>query len=273
MLEPHRTMQRPGQGIVRPNGATTQHSEYPKHMAHPGFQPGKVGSEVKSPHGFSYHVGGEAIRFPPVLVQNEDQEEYHKSQGYVSIGKSDPAAFARAVQAAAPQAEHHEPDQYPKWIAALGRAVASAEEEAELLGLPPPAPPASSEEPSATPALSTEVATLLDRPDIAAQRITTLEGKVDAIASSFERMEAMLARIAGGQPAQAAPEPPMASAPAKPQRVTPPAKGKPQRSAESIARGEKIKAGLAAKRAAEEAAKSTEKPTEAAVADEGYAVE
>ncbi len=281
MLEPHRTMQRPGAGIVRPNGAATTHSEYPKHMVHSGYQPGKVGTEIKSPHGFSYHVGGEAIRFPPVLVTDEDQEAYHASQGYVTIGKSDPAAFARAVQAAAPSAEVHIPDAYPKWIAALGRSVDSAEEEAVALGLTndgAPAPPAtSSEEPSDAPALSAEVKSLLDAPHVANlappqdARLDVLEAKVDTIVSSFDRLSGMLAQVIAGQAPAVEAEPARAAkGPATPIPRPP-----TERSAASIARGEKIKAGLAAKKAAAEVAmaKAPSGAEEPVVADASQAVE
>lgn len=280
-------MQLPGAGIVRANSPAAQHSEYPKHMRHPAFQPGVADQEIKvinpetgKPTGGLAYVGGRAIRLPPVLAMDADQEEYHKSQGYVVVGKSDPAAFARAVRAAAPQAETHDPAQYPKWIAALGRSVDSAEQEAELLGL---SPPASSEEPSAEPAVSAEVKTLLDCPDLAsadAARIDALEAKVGTILSGFDRLEAMLGRIAGTQAMSAAPEPPKPPATPAARRRTAPGRPTPQRSAESIARGEKIKAGIAKRKAAEEAAKATENmeyeagaPSEMVVADEGYAVE
>lgn len=139
MLDQNRTLLQPGQGIVRDAGPATNHSEYPKHMVHPGYRPGKAAKEVKlndeagNPGWKVAYVGGEAIRFPPVLVMDEKQEEFHKSQGYVSVGKSDPAAFARAVAAAAPPVETHVPEEYPKWIVALGRSVNNAEEEAEAL--------------------------------------------------------------------------------------------------------------------------------------------
>lgn len=261
-IQQPRTMQRPGQGIVNPAGPTAVHSEYPKHMAHPGYQPGSVGDEVKSPHGFSYHVGGTSIRFPPVLVHDEDQEEYHKSQGYVSIGKSDPAAFARAVASAAPTAEIHEPDPYPKWIAALNRSVGSAEEEAEALGLSnegaprtllaPEMPSTSSEEPGAEPALSAEVNTLEvwpDKPSADTARIDALESKVDTIVGSFDKLSGLLSKVLAGQIPAAEPEPPPVASEVKPPAPVK-AKVTPQRSADSIARSERIKAGLAKKKAA-----------------------
>ena len=287
-----RTMQRPGQGIVRDGGPATQHSEYPKHMVHPGFQPGTGDQEVKiadpqtgKPWRIAY-VGGKSIRFPPVLAMDADQEAFHESQGYKSIGRSDPAAFAAAVRAAVPQAEVHEPEQYPKWIAGLNRSVNSAEQEAEAYiaaGLAPPHPlpvAASSEESTVEPpALTTEVKTLLERPDLAPTddvRFSILEGKVDAIATTFSRLEGMLGRILDAQAPAAAPEPSVAAAPAKPARATAPAKATADRSPESIARGEKIRAGIA-KRKAEAAqtgaAPQADEPAEAVVAEAAEPVE
>lgn len=127
-----REMLRPGQGIVPANRPATDFKEFPKMMTHPAYQPGKPGPEIKSPHGFTYHVGGEAIRFPPVLAMNEAQEEYHKSQGYVSQGKSDPAAFARAVGAGQiPNQTAYQPLEYPKWV--MGKLCQNSEEEARQL--------------------------------------------------------------------------------------------------------------------------------------------
>jgi hypothetical protein len=311
-----RTMQRPGQGIVRDGGPATQHSEYPKHMVHPGFQPGTGDQEVKiadpqtgKPWRIAY-VGGKSIRFPPVLAMDADQEAFHESQGYKSIGRSDPAAFAAAVRAAVPQAEVHEPEQYPKWIAGLNRSVNSAEQEAEAYiaaGLAPPHPlpvAASSEESTVEPpALTTEVKTLLERPDLAPTddvRFSILEGKVDAIATTFSRLEGMLGRILDAQAPAAAPEPSVAAAPAENQpnlseqvdnlvavgpvpgtlNTLPPTSRriitKNQRSAESIARGEKIRAGIA-KRKAEAAqtgaAPQADEPAEAVVAEAAEPVE
>lgn len=131
MIE-QRTLAKPGEGIMPPETSPTEHNEYPKHMVHAGFAPGVVGEEVKSPHGFTYHMPGQAIRYPPVLAMTAAQEEYHRSQGYTSIGKSDPAAFARAVASAAPPVLDYKPQEYPKWVA--GKTVNNAEEEAEALG-------------------------------------------------------------------------------------------------------------------------------------------
>lgn len=133
-------MNQPGMGIVREPIPMTAHVEFPKHMRHPGFQPGTPDEEVKLPGGKLAYAGGKSIRFPDVLVHGREQEEYHESLGYRSIGQSDPAAFARAVQAASPQAEVHQPVQYPKWV--NGKIAHSIEDEAEILGTPIPETPA-----------------------------------------------------------------------------------------------------------------------------------
>lgn len=205
-------MQRPGQGIVRANTDAPRHTEYPKHMVHPGFQPGTPDREVdvESPDGKKWrkaYVGGQSIRFPPVLVKDAHQEEYHAAEGYIAIGKSDPAAFANAVRAAAPSAEVHVPDAYPKWITSLGRSVDSAEEEAIALGLP--MPEAASSEAPGTPAINTEVNHLLvPLPSADATRIAALEQKVDTIVNSFDRLSGMLAQVIAGQAPTATAEPP-----------------------------------------------------------------
>lgn len=222
-----RTLKRPGAGIIRDDDPSDQHSEYPKHMVHPGYQPGKVGTEVKSPHGFSYFVGGESIRFPPVLVMDADQEEYHASQGYVSAGKSDPAAFARAIQAATPQAETHVPDEYPKWIAALNRSVDSAEEEAEALGLMPPAAAVTTETAEMTPEaadVSREAADVTtataapstdsNRVDALEQEVKRLDGKVDTILSSVNVLADLVKKMVA--PSEPVEEPARVFAPPQP---------------------------------------------------------
>ena len=133
-----RTMQQPGQGIVPAGRPTVDHKEYPKHMAHPQYQPGKPGPEIKSPHGFSYNAPGTPIRFPPVLVKTAAQEEYHKSLGYETVGKSDPDAFNRAVgNGQIPDHVAYVPMEYPKWV--MGKLVNNAEEEAKLVAAMAPA--------------------------------------------------------------------------------------------------------------------------------------
>lgn len=151
-----RTMQIPGEGIVPRGRPTIDYKEFPKMMTHPQFQPGKPSPETKSPHGFTYHGIGTPIRFPPVMVKTSQDEEYHKSLGYESQGKTDAAAFDRAVGAGQiPDQTIYKPLEYPKWV--LGKLVHSMEEEVKLTG---------AHATPAVPEVNTEVATLLDRPDL-----------------------------------------------------------------------------------------------------------
>lgn len=192
-----RTMQVPGAGIIPAGRPTIDYKEYPKMMTHPQYRPGKPSPEVKSPHGFTYHGIGEPVRFAPVLVKTQQDEEYHASLGYVSQGKCDPAAFDRAVGAGQiPEQVAHKPLEYPKWV--LGKLCANAEEEQKVLGGPTMAQIVAED---TAPALESEVATLLDRPDIAKNadqaRIENLEAKVDKLAGLMEKALGALEKMDG----------------------------------------------------------------------------
>lgn len=127
----------PGQNVVTPPPPNTNFQEYPKHMVHPGFSPGRADKEIKvvdengRATGQLVYTGGESVRYPPVLVFDASQEAYHASQGYRSVGKSDPAAFARAVASASPVNLDYKPIEYPKWC--HGKQVLDANEEREWL--------------------------------------------------------------------------------------------------------------------------------------------
>lgn len=154
-----RTMLVPGQGLIPRGRPTIDHNEYPKMMTHPQFQPGKPSEAMKHPSGFTYHGIGTPIRFPHVLVKTPDDEAYHASLGYESQGKCDAAAFDRAVGAGQiPDQSAYKPLEYPKWV--QGKLCNDrAQEDAWIAkcGGPPV---------EQAPALDTEVATLLDRPDM-----------------------------------------------------------------------------------------------------------
>lgn len=261
MFEPQRTLLMPGQGIVKEPLPVSDHTEYPKHMIHPGYQPASVGTEVRSPHGFTYFIGGTAIRFPPVLVMDADQEARHAADGYVSIGKSDPAAFARAVAASAPPVTDYKPDEYPKWV--NGRVVNSAEEEAELLGLPMPA--ATSEAPATAPEVDTEVNSLEVQP-------APMPG-LGGDASEEDEIAALEAKLAALKAKKAAPivtlnekaiDEPLVMKETVTQANTPADVGvalseeKPR----EMTRGEKIKLGMARKKAERAAKAATEAEAE-----------
>lgn len=98
----------------------TEHVEYPLTMAHPAFQRSQPlpipGTEKRNAEGvvISQDYQGTPERFPPVTVQDADQEAYYESQGYARAGHSDPSAYASAHAAPAPPS--YVPQEYPKWV-------------------------------------------------------------------------------------------------------------------------------------------------------------
>jgi len=99
---------------------TAEHQEYPKYMTHPMHQPSKMEKiQTVYPGGKVVEdTKGTAERFPPVMVNNADQEGIHAAQGYVAGGKSDPETFKRLVQAGAssPGGGAYTPAEFPKWV-------------------------------------------------------------------------------------------------------------------------------------------------------------
>lgn len=185
-----RTMQVPGAGLI-PNGRPTiDYKEYPKMMTHPQYRPGKPTPPMKHEAGFTFHGIGEPIRFPPVLVKTQRDEEYHAAQGYLSQGKCDAAAFDRAVGAGKiPDATVYKVLEYPKWV--LGKLCNDlAAENAWLVqnGQDPVGVAAD----AAPPEINTEVATLLDRPDLAQAEI---KAAVIAEVASDERLDRLEASV------------------------------------------------------------------------------
>jgi hypothetical protein len=168
-------LQQPGTGLVTAEPPTREFKRYPLMMIHPAYQPGRPGLEVTSPLKVTYNLPGTAIRFAPVLVHNEKDEEYHKAQGYVENGTCSMDAFRQAVEGGYQSTTQHEVIMYPKWV--KGKLVNSEEEEAALLG--------ETSEPAGTPKLEAEVASLLERPDVAKpetreQRIARLKAELAA---------------------------------------------------------------------------------------------
>lgn len=105
-----------------------QHDRYPMFMKHPGYWPGSVGPEVTDESGFKHNAGGLPARFPPVQVENADQEEQYAAKGYVPAGKSDPTAHLRLIASAGSGNYDHQ--EYPKQVG--DRVANSAEEEAAI---------------------------------------------------------------------------------------------------------------------------------------------
>jgi hypothetical protein len=250
-------IQQHADGIIRDAPPSKEFNEYPKYMTHPAYQPGHVGPEVRSPGGFTYYVGGTSIRYPPMLVPDANQEEYYASQGYVSHGKSDPAAFAAAVAAGPPPSEDYQPKEYPKWV---GDFLVNNREEEEIaahkrrvqLGIDEPAPePLAPEpvpevevpvaelpwteiapaepvpEPSPEPPASVEPPAAPEQPDapVAAvsDRVGRLEAAVDEIKAMFIQFMAVRepGRIADTTVVAPAPDVAPATEPSR-NTVTPP---------------------------------------------------
>lgn len=186
--------------IVRNTLPTPEFNEYPKLMSHPAFTLGTAAQEIKHPGGKLEYVGGTAVRFPPVTVNNPDDEEWYAAKGYVSQGKSDSKAFAQAVAAAAAAKtpNGYVPQEYPKW--AGGVLCNSAEEEEaalakrrQQLGLAPGA---------ALP----EPAVLAEKP---APPPSAEQAKIAALEAQLAEMKAMMERLLAGQANKpGVPEPP-----------------------------------------------------------------
>lgn len=86
----------------------SEYQRYPLTMSHPHFQPSVI-TEVMNGVIKDYH--GTPVKFPPVVVNTEQDEEYHASQGYEPAGKIDPSAWIRAHETAADPA--YKPQKYP----------------------------------------------------------------------------------------------------------------------------------------------------------------
>jgi len=211
-------IQQHADGIIRDAPPTREHKMYPKYMTHPAYQPGQVGTEVRSPGGFSYHVGGTPIRYPPVLVPDADSEEYHASQGYVSHGKSSPEDFARAVQAMPPPDENYRPQEYPKWV---GDYLVNSREEEELaahkrrvqLGIEEPVAETPVVESNPEPAPSPESTPPQAQP-------APLDARMAALEQSVDEIKAMFVQFMAQREPQRSPEVAVASEPVAPVEVT-----------------------------------------------------
>ncbi|HEV2100237.1 MAG TPA: hypothetical protein VGR45_15110 [Stellaceae bacterium] len=144
-----------------------EYVRYPLVMKHPSHRPAVIRHTVAatnlSPEAaqqFQNRVGaeqpqqgaGSAELYPDVIVKSEDDEAYYVSRGYVPAGGADPAG-ARTIQAAPlpanyrphqwpravgdqvvgdPNAPTGDPNEYPKYIAALDAIALNACHEATL---------------------------------------------------------------------------------------------------------------------------------------------
>lgn len=272
MIEQNREMLQPGEGIVRDPGPQKQHEEFPRYMTHPAYRRGKPDQEIKVLNESGQEVGkrymgGESIRFPPVLARTLADRDFHLSQGYVDNGKSDAAAFSRLVADAEPVQENYKPLEYPKYC--FGKIVNdAAEEEARLieLNVNPDGSPrqSSSEAPAAEPEVNAEVNTLEVFP--AAQieapaeedEITALEARLVELRAKKARAVQLKAEIAQleaeVEPGTQAKEDIIHGA----ELMDAVAAEAGQEAPRELTKGEKIRAGIARGKAARAAAQAKE---------------
>jgi hypothetical protein len=88
---------------------------YPMAMSHPGYRPAVLSKDeivngriVKAPPG-------SPVKFPPVYVNNEDQEKEYAAQGYMPAGTPDPEAYRRAMTGN-DEPVGHQHREYPRWM-------------------------------------------------------------------------------------------------------------------------------------------------------------
>lgn len=272
MIEQNREMLQPGEGIVRDPGPQKQHEEFPRYMTHPAYRRGKPDKEYKVLNESGQEIGkrymgGESIRFPPVLARSLADRDFHLSQGYVDNGKSDAAAFSRLVADAEPVQENYKPLEYPKYC--FGKIVNdAAEEEARLieLNVNPDGSPreAGSETPAAEPAIDAEVntldvfpgaqiaavAALAGDPESEEDEIAVLEAKLAVLKAKKDRTAQLKAEIAQLEAeAEPAAEPAEVTASADDIVQDAVAAEVAKEAPRKMTRGEKIAAGIARKKA------------------------
>lgn len=101
-----------------PDAPPPVYQEYPKMMVHPHAR--KAAPNMVADASGRMVSTGEPIqpgdRFPPVTVMNEQQEAWHRSQGYEQGGAGSAAAFANAHAGPVASYSFHE---YPKWVGHL----------------------------------------------------------------------------------------------------------------------------------------------------------
>jgi hypothetical protein len=91
-------------------------NDFPKAMSHPQYRPAVISRDTVGPDGKTVKAPpGQPAKFPPVYVNNADQEAQYASLGYVPNGVSDPEAYRRAI-AGADLPPSHEHQEYPRWV-------------------------------------------------------------------------------------------------------------------------------------------------------------
>lgn len=127
------------------------YSDYPAFMTHPGYAPAVLAPETK--RGQPNSVGS-PVRYPPVTVNNQDQQQQYEAKGYVRQGQPSARAFATAT-AVIPQT-YGGGLEYPKYVGDTlvhtpdqELAALEAQEHARLNPPPPPPEPIGTEDAAA----------------------------------------------------------------------------------------------------------------------------
>jgi len=104
-----------------------EYEDYPLMMTHPSWRPSQV--TITEASGSKVTAFGTPDAFPPVTVNNADQEEQHAAMGYVRRGKADPSAWAHLTASAPPV--DYVPERFPMWV--NGVLCENEDDEAEAL--------------------------------------------------------------------------------------------------------------------------------------------
>lgn len=89
--------------------------QYPMAMKHPGHKPAVISQDQIVNGRYVKSAAGSPEKFPPVFVNNEDQEQQYAALGYVPNGVSDPEAYRRAMTGNDEPVNHKHRD-YPRWM-------------------------------------------------------------------------------------------------------------------------------------------------------------
>lgn len=89
--------------------------EFPKQMTHPQHAPAVLSRDMIENGRIIKAPPGKPERFPPVFVNNADQELQYASLGYVPNGTSDPEAYRRSA-AGADLPYSHQHQEFPRWM-------------------------------------------------------------------------------------------------------------------------------------------------------------
>ncbi len=95
--------------------AQPEFKKYPLWMRHPHEKPAVISDDwCNGPPSLSFGAqAGKSLRFAPVMVVDQDAEDYHRAQGYEPVN-GNPTAYLKAVIAPEPAGHvHHE---YPKMV-------------------------------------------------------------------------------------------------------------------------------------------------------------